>query len=201
MNTLAESLYDSRYSIIKRYVDTLASTGVDRGLIGPREVRRLWERHIFNSIALSSLIPDGSRIVDVGSGAGLPGIPLAVLRPDLDVTLLEPLLRRSTFLTETVEALKLDAVHVVRGRAEDHRVTYDVVIARAVAPLARLIGWCSPLRSPTGLVLALKGQSAKDEVQASQSVLKAAGLAAEVLTVRAHADADAATVVRIGPAG
>ena len=134
----------------------------------------------------------------MGSGAGLPGLPLAILRPDLDVTLLEPLLRRSTFLDETVADLGLSArVGVIRGRAEEHRERYDVVAARAVAPLPRLIPWCAPLRESDGVVLALKGSSAGDEVRASRDVLARARLRAEVLELRAHPAVDATTVVRL----
>ena len=158
---------------------------------------RVWERHILNSAALHGLIPAGSSVIDVGSGAGLPGIPLAILRPDLEVTLLEPLLRRSGFLNEAVEALQLSSVKVVRGRAEDHREQYDVVTARALAPLDRLLGWCHPLRSPGGVILALKGQSASDEVSAARPLLDLRRLKAEVLSVRAHPHSDPATVVSV----
>lgn len=196
--SVAETLFGVQYPLISRYVDILASTGVEWGLIGPREVDRLWERHILNSVALADLIPQGSRVVDVGSGAGLPGIPLAILRPDLEMTLLEPLLRRFSFLTHTVEGLGItDAVRVVRARAEQHRSSYDVVLARAVAPLDRLIAWCDPLRSPAGVILALKGRSAEDEVRGAGSLLSQRGLAASVLSVRASATSDPTTVVRI----
>ena len=155
--------------VINRYVDILASDGVDRGLIGPRELGRLWERHILNSAALAQLIHSGSSVVDVGSGAGLPGIPIAVLRPDLKVTLLEPLLRRSTFLTQIVDDLGLRSrVRVVRARAEDHGDRYGVVVARAVAPLEKLVGWTNPLRTPGGTILALKGQGAGGEVDTAR---------------------------------
>ena len=158
----------------------------------------MWDRHILNCAALSGLIADRSSVADVGSGAGLPGIPLALLRPDLRVTLIEPLLRRSTFLAETIEKLAItDRVQVVRVRAEDHHQSYDVVVARAVAPLDRLIGWCNPLRASGGMILALKGESAADEVAAARPQLEAAHLDAEVLTVRAHPDAEPATVVRL----
>lgn len=196
--SVAETLFGVQYPLISRYVDILASTGVEWGLIGPREVDRLWERHILNSVALADLIPQGSRVVDVGSGAGLPGIPLAILRPDLEMTLLEPLLRRFSFLTHTVEGLGIThAVRVVRARAEQHRSSYDVVLARAVAPLDRLIAWCDPLRSPAGAILALKGRSAEDEVRGAGSLLSQRGLAASVLSVRASATSDPTTVVRI----
>ena len=156
----------------------------------------MWDRHILNCAALSGLIADHSSVADVGSGAGLPGIPLALLRPDLRVTLIEPLLRRSTFLTETIEKVAItDRVQVVRARAEDHRQPYDVVAARAVAPLDRLIGWCNPLRASGGVILALKGESAADEVTAARHQLEAARLKAAVLSVRAHPNTDPATVI------
>ena len=139
-------------------------------------------------------------MVDVGSGAGLPGIPVALLRPDLQVTLLEPLLRRVSFLHEVVGALGLEhRVTVVRGRAEEHHETYAAVLARAVAPLAKLTLWCAPLRSPTGTILALKGRSVAEELTAAEPVLARTGLVAEVLTVRAHPAAEPATVVRPPP--
>ncbi len=195
---LAAELYQSSSALISQYVDILASDGVVRGLIGPREADRLWDRHILNSAALAGLVPSVTSVVDVGSGAGLPGIPLAVLRPDLRVTLLEPLLRRSVFLAEVVERLGLaDRVEVVRGRAEEHDGAYAVVTARAVAPLSRLITWCSHLRSADGVILAIKGQSAADEVAAAHRELAKARLVPEVLSVRAHPDAEPATVVRL----
>jgi 16S rRNA (guanine527-N7)-methyltransferase len=195
---VARELYGSQFPLLNRYVDILRSTGVTWGLLGPREADRLWDRHVLNSAALSGLIAPGSAVADVGSGAGLPGIPLAILRPDLRITLLEPLLRRSTFLSQTVEELQIvDRVEVVRSRAEDHHQTYDVVVARAVAPLDRLIGWCNPLRTPDGVILALKGSSASDEVAAAARQLDAAQLAAEVLKARAHRDVEPAIVVRL----
>jgi 16S rRNA (guanine527-N7)-methyltransferase len=194
----AERLYGAQYPVISRYVDILLTDGVEWGLIGPREVDRLWDRHILNSVALADLIPEGVRVADVGSGAGLPGIPLAVLRPDLEVTLIEPLLRRYNFLAHTVEDLGISAtVRVVRGRAEDHHETYDVVLARALAPLHRLITWCAPLRSAGGSILALKGQSAPAEVESAKASLTANRLRPEVLTVRASPQSEPTTVVRL----
>jgi 16S rRNA (guanine527-N7)-methyltransferase len=196
---IARDIYGDRFELISRYVDILRSTGVEWGLLGPREADRIWDRHILNSAALTVLIAAGSTVADVGSGAGLPGIPLALLRPDLSVTLIEPLLRRSNFLTQTVAELGVPGqIEVIRSRSEDHRGTYEVVMARAVAPLDRLIGWCNPLRAPGGVVLALKGASAADEVASARPQLEAAHLDAEVLSVRAHPEADLATVVRIG---
>ena len=193
---IARETYGAEFPAINRYVDILRSTALDWGLLGPREAERLWDRHILNSAALSGLIAADSAVADVGSGAGLPGIPLGILRPDLRVTLIEPLLRRFTFLTQTVEELQIsDRVEVVRSRAEDHRQTYHIVVARALAPLDRLIGWCNPLRAPDGVILALKGASAADEIAAAGQQLQAAQLQAEVLEVRAHPDVEPATVV------
>ncbi len=194
----AREVYGERYPVISRYVDILTSIGVDWGLLGPREAERVWDRHILNCAALGSLIAADSSVADVGSGAGLPGIPVALLRPDLRVTLIEPLLRRSTFLDQTVEQLGIaDRVQVVRSRAEDHHQSYGFVVARAVARLDRLIGWCDPLRAKGGVILALKGESAGDEVAAAETQLRATRLVAEVLTVQAHPDVEAATVVRV----
>lgn len=150
---------------ISRYVDILANRGIEWGLIGPREADRLWDRHVLNSAAMAELPAAGARVLDVGSGAGLPGIPLAIARPDLSVVLLEPLLRRYNFLVEAVAELELgDRVEVRRGRAEDLRESFEVVTARAVAPLGRLVGWTQQLFVPDGELLALKGSSAADEV-------------------------------------
>ena len=147
----------------------LAGAGIERGLIGPREVDRLWERHILNSAVLGDVIDDGARVVDVGSGAGLPGIPLAIARPDLHVQLLEPLLRRTTFLKEVVEDLGLNNVEVIRGRAEERESisaagNADVVTSRAVAPLGKLTGWSLPLVRKGGSMRALKGASVSEEL-------------------------------------
>ena len=165
-------------------------------MIGPREAARVWDRHILNSIAVAELIPPEATVIDVGSGAGLPGIPLAILRDDLRVTLLEPLLRRSTFLGEAIATLNLgDRVRVVRARAEDHDQTYDVVVSRALAPLDRLLGWCAPLRRRSGVILALKGQTAAAEVDQAKPVLRRLRLRADVRFLRPHPDAAPATVV------
>lgn len=184
-DAIADRLYRDNYKTIRQYVDILVSRGVDWGLIGPREIGRLWERHILNSIALESLIPEGCRVADVGSGAGLPGIPLAILRPDLEMTLIEPMLRRSNFLTEALDELGLDdRVTVVRGRAEDADLHVDVVVSRAVARLATLINWTADLIVESGSLLALKGQSADDEVVKAKKELSKRRLSAEVLLIR-----------------
>ena len=201
-DAIAERLYRDNYKTIRKYVDILASRGVDWGLIGPREIGRLWERHILNSIALESLIPEGCRVADVGSGAGLPGIPLAILRPDLEMTLIEPMLRRSNFLTEALDELGLDdRVTVVRGRAEDADLHVDVVVSRAVAKLATLINWTADLIVDSGSLLALKGQSADDEVVKAKKELSKRRLSAEVLLIRADPASDVTRAVRVRRTG
>lgn len=168
-----------------RYAVLLSSAGVERGLIGPREVPRLWDRHLLNCAVAVPLVPADADVIDVGSGAGLPGIVWAIARPDLRVTCLEPLQRRATFLEEVVTELDLtDRVHVVRARAEDivrgrgpvTSLRARVVTARAVAPLERLAGWTVPLLQPGGELLALKGRSAAEEVQGSATVLERLGI-------------------------
>ncbi len=198
VSDIAEDVFGGRFESIKRYVDILTNRGTVWGLIGPREVDRIWERHVLNSVSLSDLISPNSAVADVGSGAGLPGIPLALLRPDLRVTLVEPLLRRFNFLTQTVDDLGIShQVEVVRTRAEDYRNTFDVVTSRALAPLDKLIAWCNPLRSDHGIILALKGSSASDEVKSSSLLLEKFVLRAEVLVVRAHPRSEPTSVVRL----
>ncbi len=165
----ARGVFSDALPLAERFAHLLATDGVVRGLIGPREVPRLWERHLVNCALLGLGVPRGVTVADVGSGAGLPGLVLAIGRPDLRVTLVEPLLRRTTFLTEAVEQLALANVEVVRDRAEalhGHR-SFDVVTSRAVAPLDRLARWCLPLVVPGGRMLAMKGSSAADEVARS----------------------------------
>lgn len=201
-DAIADRLYRDNYKTIRQYVDILVSRGVDWGLIGPREIGRLWERHILNSIALESLIPEGCRVADVGSGAGLPGIPLAILRPDLEMILIEPMLRRSNFLTEAIDELGLDdRVSVVRGRAEDADLHVDVVVSRAVAKLATLINWTADLIVESGSLLALKGQSADDEVVKAKKELSKRRLSAEVLLIRADPASDVTRAVRVRRTG
>jgi 16S rRNA (guanine527-N7)-methyltransferase len=171
---------------------------VVRGLIGPREAPRLWERHLLNCAALADVIPRDASVCDVGSGAGLPGLVLAIARPDLAVTLVEPLLRRTTFLDEVVRELGLDGVRVVRGRAESlHGVErFDVVTSRAVAPLSRLLEWSMPLVAPSGALMAMKGGAVPDEIHAAAPILRRLG-AAEPAVVTVGAGSSTATVVRV----
>jgi len=163
----ARRLFGPRLPLAATYAGTLATDGVVRGLIGPREAPRIWDRHLLNCAAVADLIASGAFVVDVGSGAGLPGIVLSVARPDLTLVLVEPLARRTNFLTEVLGTLGLaDRVTVVRDRAEAVTLPRpaDVVTARAVAPLDRLVGWCLPLAAIGGRLLALKGASAADEI-------------------------------------
>ncbi len=198
VTSIASEVFGGQFESAKQYVDILAERGIAWGLIGPREGDRLWERHVINSAAAAQLIPQGAAVADVGSGAGLPGIPFALLRPDLRVVLIEPLLRRSLFLEQAVDELGLgDRVSVVRGRAEEHTDRYDVVASRALAPLPRLISWCNPLRRPDGLVLALKGRGAADELAGADRELRRRRLQGEVLTVRAHPQVQSTWVVRL----
>ena len=178
----AAGVFASRLDLAERYADILATDGVVKGLIGPREVPRIWDRHIMNSAVVAPRVPDGASVADIGTGAGLPGIVWAIARPDVRVTLVEPLLRRTTFLDDTVAALGLDNVVVVRSRAEDVHETFDVVTARAVAALDKLGRWCMPLVSPGGVLLAMKGRSAADEVTAATATLHRLGATSIVVT-------------------
>lgn len=192
----AAELFSDALAAAEQYVGILATRGVEWGLIGPRELDRLWERHVLNSVAVEDAVPDGAFVVDVGSGAGLPGIPLALARPDARVTLLEPLERRAKFLTVTVDELGLaEQVRVVRGRAEDHRELYDVVTCRAVAPLPRLLAWTQHLFVPGGRLVALKGERAQAEVAGAAKELKKRWLSATVRAVRPHPDLELTRLV------
>jgi 16S rRNA (guanine527-N7)-methyltransferase len=200
---VAEALatrYPAAAEGLTAYVALLAGAGVERGLIGPRETERLWSRHVANCAVLEELVAPDAHVGDVGSGAGLPGIPLALVRPDLRVTLVEPLLRRATFLSEAVAELGLDErVEVARSRAEDQRdLALDVVTARAVAALDKLAGWSLPLVRVGGELLALKGSSAADEVLAAQDALeRLGGGQAEVLQCGHGVVDPPSTVVRV----
>lgn len=173
---VAERFAD-RTELLQRYAGLLAGPGAVRGLIGPREVPRLWGRHLLNCVALGELLPMGARVVDIGSGAGLPGIAIACARPDLRVDLVESMLRRTDFLTEVVAELGLaDRVRVIRGRAEEKDVVRSVgaarfVTARAVAPLDKLARWAYPLLARDGSLLAMKGESAEAELDEHRALL------------------------------
>jgi 16S rRNA (guanine527-N7)-methyltransferase len=184
----------------RAFAEMLAGPGVVRGLLGPREVPRIWDRHLLNCAVVAEVLPQDARLVDIGSGAGLPGIVLAIVRPDVSVTLLEPLLRRTTFLQECVEGLKLDNVEVLRGRAEElaGKRDFDVASARAVAPLDRLLAWSLPLLREGGQLLAMKGERAAEELDAAAQQLRAYGVrSAELVTVGRGKVDPPATLVRV----
>ncbi|WP_246568598.1 16S rRNA (guanine(527)-N(7))-methyltransferase RsmG [Polymorphospora rubra] len=182
----AGRLFGDRLPLAATYAELLATEGVVRGLIGPREAPRIWDRHLLNCAAVAELIPRDALVVDVGSGAGLPGLVLAVARPDLSVVLIEPLARRTAFLDEAVDRLGLaGSVTVQRGRAEEFAggglAPADVVTARAVAPLDRLAGWCLPLAAVGGRLVALKGSSAPAEVAEHRDAVDRLGGGAAVV--------------------
>ena len=171
---IARRVFGVSLPIAARYAALLADAGVVRGLIGPRETARLWDRHLLNCALLAEGIGENATVADIGSGAGLPGVVLAVCRSDLSLTLVEPLQRRSEFLAEAVASLGLDRVEVVRARAEELHGTrrFDVVVSRAVAPLPKLLGWSLPLVAPGGQVLAIKGASAERELTNARTALR-----------------------------
>lgn len=197
---LAHRVFAARTAQATAYADLLATVGVTRGLIGPREAPRLWERHVLNCAVLTDVLADGADVCDVGSGAGLPGLVLAIRRPDLRVTLVEPLLRRTTFLEEVAAQLQLRNVEVVRSRAEALHGSRDfsVVTSRAVAPLPRLLAWSMPLVRRGGEVLAMKGASADEEVQAAAVDLRRwGGGQVRVETLGTELISPPTTVVRV----
>ncbi|GAA4906307.1 16S rRNA m(7)G-527 methyltransferase [Actinomycetospora succinea] len=178
--TGAAEVFGDRLAAAERYVALLAGPGHEQGVIGPRELPRLWERHVLNSATIGEVLPADASVVDVGSGAGLPGIPLALARPDLAITLLEPMARRVAWLERVVDELGLTTVTVVRGRAEEREARRrcgesDVVTARAVAPIGRLATWTLPLVRPGGILAAMKGASAASEIERDLKEIRAAG--------------------------
>jgi 16S rRNA (guanine527-N7)-methyltransferase len=201
----ARAVFGPALGLAERYAGLLAGPGVQRGLIGPRETGRLWDRHLMNCAAVAELVPAGSSVVDLGSGAGLPGIVIAMLVPGARVVLLEPMARRAAFLEECVRDLGLGHATVRRARAEEvaGELAADVVVARAVAPLDRLAGLALGLARPGGLVLAMKGAGAAEELARARGVLRRLG-ARDAAVVQAGSDRviPPATVVRLtaGPA-
>jgi 16S rRNA (guanine527-N7)-methyltransferase len=196
LQTIIEAYPEAAQNLI-RYADWLAGAGVERGFLGPREVERIWDRHIGNCAVVEELIPQQAKVFDIGSGAGLPGVVLAIVRPDISVGLIEPLMRRSEFLIEVVNDLGLaDQVTVMRGRAEELRgQSAQVVTARAVAPLAKLLAWSLPLTAKGGQILAMKGSSAADEIIAAKDALK--GKSAEIVFCGQGIVDPLTTVVRV----
>lgn len=196
----AEKVFGDRLDLARRYVAHLAGSGIERGLIGPREVPRLWARHVLNCAVVEELIGPDLEVVDVGSGAGLPGLCLAIARPDLKLTLVEPLERRVIWLDEVVEDLGLDNVDIVRARAEQvvGQVDADVVTARAVSALVGLLDITLPILRGTGELLALKGRSAVQEIEKSRKKLNRYGVReTDVLTVGEDVLEEPTTVVRV----
>ena len=193
---------------LTRYAEILVGPGIERGLLGPREAPRIWDRHILNCAVVADpamdLLPSGATVADIGSGAGLPGLVWALVRPDLTVVLIESLLRRATFLTECLHSLDLtDRVTVVRDRAESvaggpksaRPGQMDVVTARAVAPLGTLAVWGAPLMAPGGVLLALKGESAAEEIQRDRNQLSELGLTQVHIVLVGHGVVDPPTTV------
>lgn len=200
----AEAVFGARLPLAEAYHESLATDGSTRGFIGPREVDRLWDRHILNCAVIGEVMEHGARVADVGSGAGLPGIPLAIARPDLDITLIEPLLKRSVYLQEVVDALGLPNVTVIRGRAEEKQVRealdggVDIVTSRAVAPLGKLAGWSLPLVRRGGEMIAMKGSSVAEELERDAALIRRAGGGrASISTVGDAHLAEPTTIIRV----
>ena len=194
----AAAMFGTALPQAEQYAELLTATGVERGIVGPGEAVRIWDRHVLNCGVIARLIPAACSLVDLGSGAGLPGIVLAMLRPESRVTLLEPMARRAAFLEDCVTALSLGNVEVVRGRAEEFagRLAADVVTSRAVAPLEKLAGLSVGLARPGGRVLAMKGSSAAAELARARPVLARLGVGdARVVTVASASGAVTATLV------
>jgi 16S rRNA (guanine527-N7)-methyltransferase len=198
--TAATRIFGDRLPLGQRYVGHLATSGLERGLIGPREVPRLWSRHVLNCAVIESEFPQGASVADVGSGAGLPGLCVAIARPDLRLTLIEPLERRVIWLEEVVDDLGLENVTVLRARAEQavEQVDADYVTARAVSALSTLVPLTLPLLHGSGFLVAIKGRSASEEVEkAAKAIKKHKGHSAQVHTVGEGLLDEPTTVVRI----
>ncbi len=188
------------YPVLEAFHTLLAAEGVLRGLVGPREIGRLWERHLLNSAALVPFLPTSGRLVDVGSGAGLPGVVLAAMLPAVEVVLLEPMERRVDWLTEVVERLGLSNAVVRRGRAEEAHgsLTARAVTARAVAPMDRLARWTLPLLEVGGVLVTLKGRQAAEEIDSARHVLTKLGAGpAEIRRAGTIDGLEPTTVVRV----
>ncbi len=196
----AEKIFGDRLDLARRYVEHLETSGIERGLIGPREIPRLWGRHVLNCAVIESEIAHGSHVADVGSGAGLPGLCLAIARPDLELTLIEPLERRVIWLQEVVDDLGLTNVTVMRSRAElaVGLVKADVVTARAVSALSKLAGLTIPLLDGKGELVAIKGRSAEEEIEKAAKVIrKLGGVKTSVVLCGENLLEEPTTVVKI----
>ena len=196
----AQEVYGEYIGQARQYFDLLVRDGDLLGLIGPRELPKLWSRHILNSAVVTDLVEDGQLVADVGSGAGFPGIPMAILRPKVRFVLIEPMERRANWLADVVvPTLGLENVKVLRGRAEEAPLrNYDVTTARAVSALPKLLRMLVPLTAPGGLVLAMKGSKAQEEIEESKSLAKKLKLGSfEIVTVGENLLVDPTTVVRV----
>lgn len=193
-----EEFFGESYARVRSFAELLADQGILRGLIGPRELTRVWERHILNSAALAPFLPEGT-LADVGSGAGLPGMVLAAMDPSRPVVLIEPMERRVSWLFEAAEATGISNVTVVRGRAEEvsEVVEAEVITARAVAPIDKLVKWCAPLLSPSGSMVFLKGRSAPEELERAKYVLRKHGLLGAVHAAPTIEGVEPTTVVTL----
>jgi len=197
----AAEYFGLHIDLARGYANRLAADSETFGLLGPRELPKIWSRHVINSALLSELVPDGAKVADVGSGAGLPGIPMAIAQPKAQFTLIEPMERRANWLSTVVADLGIKNVEVLRARAEDvHRTDFDIVTARAVAALDKLVRLLTPLTRGSELrtILAMKGSRAPEEIQQAKSRLDRLGFSEpEILTLGMGKAPDTATVVRI----
>ena len=196
----ATELFGDQIELARQFTNRLAKDSETYGLLGPRELSKIWSRHVINSGLLAELIPDGSNVVDVGSGAGLPGIPMAIAKPSANFTLVEPMERRANWLKSVVEDLKIPNIAVIRARAEEVKKSdFDYATARAVAPLDKLLKLMSPLISDStkGTVIALKGSKAQQEIEESAKILAKFGYSTpEVLVLGSGKAPETATIVR-----
>ncbi len=204
----AAAIFGDRLPLAERFVAILADTGIAHGLIGPREAPRLWDRHVLNCAVAHRLIPHSlpgsrQRVADVGSGAGLPGLALAIARPDLEIHLIEPLTRRTGWLSGTIATLGIDnaVVHTARAESMWDRLTVPYVTARAVSGIVQLAGWTLPLLAPGGSLLALKGSRAGSELADNRAALTQMGVVDAAVETVGEELAEPTTILRltIGP--
>jgi 16S rRNA (guanine527-N7)-methyltransferase len=194
---IAAVIFGEGVAKARSYAALLIRDGDILGLLGPREMPKIWTRHILNSAVVAELLQSGETVADVGSGAGLPGIPMAIVRPDVHFTLIEPMERRSDWLIDVVEELGLKNVSVLRARAEDVGEVFDVVTARAVSALPKLLRLCVPMTRDGGRILALKGSKAADEINEARGLMKKLKIENfEIVQAGAQSLTEPTTVVR-----